>query len=95
MSSLTVIPSVVGIMTTLNSLREAGTGGTIASYGGDGDREPQAGQRHTGWRYRGGDGCHGLIRCSLRRKPDHACRVGNVRVSSHVDEAYEHCKPFR
>ena len=31
MSSLTVIPSVVGIMTTLNSLREAGTLGTIPS----------------------------------------------------------------
>ncbi len=93
MSALTVIPSVVGIMTTLNSLREAGTLGTIASTAAT-DAQSAAQWIQVG-ATEAATGAMGLFDAVCDANPIMLVVLAVTALAALFYEAYEHCKPFR
>ena len=93
MSALTVIPSVVGIMTTLNSLREAGTLGTIASTVAT--NAQSAAQWIQVGATEAATGAMGLFDAVCDANPIMLVVLAVTALAAIFYEAYEHCKPFR
>jgi hypothetical protein len=93
MSALTVIPSVVGIMTTLNSLREAGTLGTIASSVAT--NAQSAAQWIQVGATEAATGAMGLFDAVCDANPIMLVVLAVTALAAIFYEAYEHCKPFR
>jgi hypothetical protein len=91
--SLTVIPSVVGIMTTLNSLREAGTLGTIASSVAT--NAQSAAQWIQVGATEAATGAMGLFDAVCDANPIMLVVLAVTALAAIFYEAYEHCKPFR